>query len=114
MPIKDTTPVPNSIISLIATLSEAELKICLVILRQTLGFRLRPGTQERKRQDWISSSQFQSKTGLSRRSIVAAIGTLAYRNIIVVANDHGKELKTPSERKGKLRLYYRIAVEKLV
>lgn len=111
--MKNTTPVPNAVFELVPSLCEAELKLYLIILRQTLGWK-DARSQKRKVYDWISSSQFQSKTGLSRRAIVTAIGSLSFRNLILIADDHGKVLHTPKDRKGKSRLYYRIAVEKPV
>ncbi len=105
-----TTPVPNAVFEYIPSLSEAELKLYLIILRQTLGWKT--GTnKQRKVYDWISASQFHSKTGLSRRAVGTAVRSLTYRNLILVADEHGKVLHTPNDRKGKTRLYYRIAVD---
>lgn len=105
-----TTPVPNAVFEYIPSLSEAELKLYLVILRQTLGWKSGKN-KERKVFDWISSSQFQKKTGLSRRAIGTALGSLTYRNLILIADEHGSVLHTPQSRKGKTRLYYRVAVD---
>ncbi|MEO5644452.1 MAG: hypothetical protein ABIQ40_02010 [Bacteroidia bacterium] len=109
--MQNTTPVPNAVFELVPLLSEAELKLYLIILRQTLGWRHHLHRKERKVSDWISASQFQSKTGLSRRAIVNAVRSLSYRNLILIADDHGKILHTPKDRRGKVRLYYRIAVD---
>lgn len=105
-----TTPVPNAVFEYIPSLSEAELKLYLIILRQTLGWKT-GGNKERKVYDWISASQFHTKTGLSRRAVCSAVRSLTHRNLILVADDHGRILRTPQDRKGKVRLYYRIAVE---
>lgn len=105
-----TTPVPNAVFEYIPSLSEAELKLYLVILRQTLGWKSGK-SKERKIYDWISASQFQKKTGLSRRAIGTALGSLTYRNLILIADEHGSVLHTPQSRKGKTRLYYRVAVD---
>jgi hypothetical protein len=105
-----TTPVPNAVFEYIPSLSEAELKLYLIILRQTLGWQ-QAKTKARKVYDWISASQFQSKTGLSRRAITSAVGSLSYRNLILIADEHGRVLHTPNDRKGKTRLYYRVAVD---
>ncbi|MEO6240320.1 MAG: hypothetical protein ABIQ40_03265 [Bacteroidia bacterium] len=109
--MQNTTPVPNAVFEYIPSLSEAELKLYLIILRQTLGWRHHLRQKERKVSDWISASQFKNKTGLSRRSIGSAINTLSFRNMILIADDHGKILHTPKDRRGKIRLYYRIAVD---
>lgn len=108
--MQNTTPVPNTVFEYIPSLSEAELKLYLIILRQTLGWKEKK-TKERKVYDWISASQFQKKTGLSRRAIGLATRSLSFRNLILVADEHGKVLHTPKDRKGKIRLYYRIAVD---
>lgn len=108
--IEKTTPVPNAVFEYIPSLSEAELKLYLIILRQTIGFKDKK-TQQRKIYDWISASQFQRKTGLSRRAVGSAIHSLSFRNLILVADEHGRVLHTPKDRKGKLRLYYRVAVD---
>lgn len=110
--MKNTTPVPNAVFELVPVLSEAELKLTLVIIRQTLGWRQSAAdNRTRKISDWISGSQFQKKTGMSRRAIVTAVRSLSYRNIIEIADDRGRVLRTPEERKGKPRLYYRMAVD---
>lgn len=106
----NTTPVPNEVFEYIPSLSEAELKLYLIILRQTLGWKT-SSNKERKVYDWISASQFNTKTGLSRRAVCSAVRALTYRNLILVADDHGRILHTPKDRKGKTRLYYRIAVD---
>ncbi len=105
-----TTPVPNAVFEYIPSLSEAELKLYLIILRQTLGWK-DAKSEKRKVYDWISASQFHKKTGLSRRAVGSAVRSLTYRNLILVADDHGRVLHTPNDRKGKTRLYYRIAVD---
>lgn len=105
-----TTPVPNAVFEYIPSLSEAELKLYLIILRQTLGWKTGKN-KERKVYDWISASQFQKKTGLSRRAIGSATQSLSFRNLILIADDHGRVLHTPKDRKGKIRLYYRVAVD---
>lgn len=108
-----TTPVPNAVFEYIPSLSEAELKLYLIILRQTLGWKEKK-SNERKVYDWISASQFGRKTGLSRRAISTAVRSLTYRNLILIADEHGTVLHTPQSRKGKIRLYYRVAVDTVV
>jgi hypothetical protein len=105
-----TTPVPNVVFEYMPTLSEAELKLYLVILRQTLGWQTGKN-KARKVYDWISASQFQKKAGLSRRAITTALASLTHRNLILIADEHGTVLHTPQSRKGKTRLYYRVAVD---
>ena len=58
MMLNQTTPVPNILFdALLPTLTESELKVLLVIIRQTYGwFDFK--TKKRKQRDWISYSQF--------------------------------------------------------
>lgn len=99
MSIKLTTPVPNSILDqLLPHLSMAELKVLLVIIRQTKGWR--------KKRDWITQSQFIQKTGLSRQTISQTLAILQHHKLISITDRVGVELQTPESRKGKSRLYY--------
>jgi len=97
-----TTPVPNAVFDEhLWELKIAELKILLVIIRQTLGWR--------KGCDWISSSQLIAKSGCSQRAIVSAIQVLIEKNLILVMDESGKFLNSPDERKGKKQLFYCLA-----
>lgn len=97
-----TTPVPNRVFDeYLKELKIAEVKVLLVIIRQTLGWR--------KGSDWISSSQLVAKTGCSQRAIVSAVQTLTEKNIISVMGENGKVLNTPEERKGKRQLFYALS-----
>ncbi|MEO8087532.1 MAG: replication protein [Bacteroidota bacterium] len=104
----NTTPVPNSVFDLyMKDLKSAELKVLLIIIRQTLGWTDRRAVLGRKEIDWISSGQLQNKTGSSRRAITSAIEILVGKNLIEVLDQEGNILKEPHMRKGKLRLFYR-------
>jgi hypothetical protein len=103
-----TTPVPNILFDVfLKDLKSSELKVLLVIIRQTLGWSDKRGLHGRKERDWISSSQLQSKTGCSRRAITSAIDTLVNKRLIQVFDDKGNNLYNPEKRQGKTRLYYR-------
>lgn len=84
-----------------------ELKLLLIIIRQTIGWQNKNGS--RKESDWISSSQLISKTGSSTRAITSATDVLVSRKLIAVFSDAGERLDTPEKRKGKKRLYYRLS-----
>jgi len=102
-----TTPVPNFVLDcLLSELTSTELKVLLVIIRQTLGWADSRGKYGRKEFDWISGSQLKVKTGCSERAITSAIGTLTRRELIRVQNDRGYHLPFPSQRQGKVRLYF--------
>ena len=105
-----TTPVPNVIFDrFLQDLNSVELKVLLVIIRQTLGWADRRGMFGRKEADWISGSQLREKTGSSDRSITSAVSALVRRQLIEVHNDKGYELYSARARQGKPRLYYSLA-----
>ena len=104
-----TTPVPNLILDqYLSNLGGAELKVLLVIIRQTLGWSDRRGIYGRKETDWISGSQLREKTGSSRRAIISAVDLLVKKKLIQVLDDQGSILNDSSKRQGKYRLYYRL------
>ena len=104
----NTTPVPNSLFDVyLKELLSAELKVLLVIIRQTLGWADRRTVLGRKEMDWISSGQLQAKTGSSRRAISSATEVLINKKIIEVLDEKGNILNDPQKRKGKPRLFYR-------
>ena len=96
---------------LLPSLTMAELKILLIIIRQTNGW-LDETTRRRKTRDRISHSQFIKKTGLSRRIVIATIQKLIDKELIKVTDDKGVSLHSPTERKGKRRLYYEALFKK--
>lgn len=104
---KGTTAVPNAVFDdFLSELKLAELKILLVIIRQTLGWEDRQNENGRKQRDWISSSQMLKKTGCSERAISSAIESLTKKNLISVFDLYGSLLDSPSQRKGKTKLFF--------
>ncbi|MFA6924784.1 MAG: replication protein, partial [Bacteroidales bacterium] len=88
-----TTPVPNVVLdSYLKNFKIAELKVLLVIIRQTLGWEDKKTKSERKEIDWISSSQLYLKTGSSKRAINEAIQSLVKKNLIAVFSQNGELL----------------------
>lgn len=105
MSLKRTTPVPNIMLDqMLPHLTMAELKVVLVIIRQTNGWALSNG--QRKNRDWISQSQFVLKTGLTRQTISSTLQTLSNLKLISITDFKGNATNTPSERKGKSKLFY--------
>src|ERR1035437_5167987 len=105
-----TTSVPNVFFDVhLKELKQAELKVLLVVTRQTNGWKDERGVHGRKEIDWISGSQLQQKTGCSRRAISDAIAVLVSRKLIVILNENGFALNTPEKRQGKYKLYYRLS-----
>jgi hypothetical protein len=103
---KQTTQVPNFLFDThLRELTEAELKILLITIRQTLGW-FDSATGKRKSRDRITHSQFKQKTGLSNRIISKTINSLSVKKLIHVTDFNGKELQEPKDRRGKPYLFY--------
>lgn len=96
--------IPNSILDKeLKQLSGTELKVFLVILRQTIGWT--DGKGNRKERDWISYTFFTEKAGVSRKSVSVAIQSLIEKNLIVKSDREGNHLP---ERKIRKRIYYSV------
>ena len=106
MTYKQTTQVPNVLFDIhLRELTESELKILLVIIRQTVGWHDK-ATGKRKERDRITGSQFRLKTGLSKRIVTKTIQSLSAKKLIQVTDLEGKELSQSMERKGKTHIFY--------
>ena len=104
-----TTPVPNVIFDrYLKELNSGELKVLLVVIRQTLGWADRCGRFGRKETDWISGSQLREKTGCSRRAITTATDILIKQKLIEVSDRRGIALDQSCKRQGKIQLFYRL------
>lgn len=107
---KNTTPVPNWVFdTYLKELNTGELKVLLVVTRQTLGWKDETAECKRKERDWISGSQLQAKTGSGRRTISCAIESLVKKGLIKVSDSRGCILDTPDKRKGVSRLFYQLS-----
>jgi len=107
------TRIPNILFDqLLKELNNSELKILLVIIRQTYGW-IDIKTERRKERDRITHSQFILKTGLSRRIISETIKSLSQKNLIEITDSSGNSLISASERKGQYRIYYSSLLESL-
>lgn len=103
---KQTTQVPNELFDIhLPKLSEAELKVFLIIIRQTYGW-VNMKTGKRKSKDRISHSQFIKKTSLCRRVISNSIKSLVTKGLINISDYGGNVLNEPTLRKGKSSLIY--------
>lgn len=104
-----TTQVPNALFDThLATLTEAELKTFLLIVRKTYGW-MNKKTGERKKRDRISNFQFCQKTGMSRRIITKAIQSLMMKQLITITDIKGGMLCMPADRKGKTHIFYAVS-----
>lgn len=102
-----TTQVPNVVFdSLLPFLTYAELKILLVVIRQTYGW-INKRTGKRKVYDRITYSQFIKKTGLSRRSVNTAMTSLYKKGLITRASHVDGTLSLLREVKGQRNIFYR-------
>ncbi len=100
------TPIPNLLFDHhLANLRPSETQVLLTIYRQTLGWKDHR-TGGRKKKDWITTSQFQQKTGLSDKTITNAIDGLVAKGHIRVTDLYNNVLYTPGQRRGKARIYY--------
>ncbi len=102
----NTTQVPNILFDhYLSMLNPSELKILLLIIRQTYGW-IDKRTGKRKTKDRISHSQFKAKTGLCSKIISKAIQNLITKGLLTVTDREGKELTNTQDRKGNPRLFY--------
>ena len=100
------TNVPNIFFEVhLKNLGYAELKVLLVIIRQTYGWK-DTRTGGHKKWDWISGRFFVKKTGLSQRAVSSAISSLIMKRLIVVKNSKGKVLYSKLERQHEQKLYF--------
>jgi len=100
------TPIPNIFFDkILKELNKSELKLLLIILRQTHGW-IDIKSNNRKERDRISQSQFMKKTGLSRRIISKSIESLLEKELITLTDIQGNSLNLPSKRQGHLAIYY--------
>lgn len=88
----------------ISRLTHCELKVLLIIIRQTIGWKLKNG--KRKQRDRISNSQFIKKAHVSERNISPTIQSLIDYNLIRVSDYNNEPLSTAQLRRGKRALYY--------
>lgn len=103
--IKYSTQVPNILFDyLLKNLTEKELKVLLVVIRQTIGWYVSKGV--RKNRDWISQRFFIQKTGLSGKSVSEAIDILTQKGLIIATDEKGSILNHPHERRGRDKVFY--------
>lgn len=97
-PILGTTPVSNFLLDrIMPRLRDTELRILLVVARQTVGWGLADGT--RKQADWMSHFQLKRKSGRSGAAISKAIDVLVRARLIQVRDSFGVPLMTARARR---------------
>ena len=102
-----TVPVPNALFDdLLPTLRDTELRVLLVVIRQTAGWRDQQGRT--KARDWLSHRQLVKRTGRGSEAVSGAVDRLARRGLLVVEDSAGTALATPEQRRRHLgRLFFR-------
>jgi len=108
-------PVPVRLVDAVMPgLRDTELRVLLVVLRQTWGWRAdgQAGggahNAAHKRRDWLSHRQLCRRTGRGSDAVSGAVGSLTASGLIVVEDAGGRPLATPEERRRCLgRLYFR-------
>lgn len=105
MPLQNTTPIPNEFFEHIPTLTHAELRVLLIVLRQTVGW-VDAKTGERKIKDRLSHSFILKKTGLYRTILSATIQGLIDKNLLIVTDEKGTVLSEAGKRRGQPLLFY--------
>lgn len=111
--IPNTTQVPNFVLDeLLPNLSDVELRIVLIVTRQTLGWVEDKETGRRKDRDWISRYQLQKKTGKSGYRISKAIDSLIKGRVIEAYSEKGEPLDT-TDKRAKIggKIYYRLQTQ---
>lgn len=104
--LPNTTQVPNVIFDAwLPRLKDVELRVLLIIIRQTLGWIEDYETGRRKEKDWISRGQLMHKTGRGHTSVSIAIEKLVNGGIIEAYDAGGRLLESPKARSGNKVLY---------
>ena len=105
-----TTPVPTALIDrVMPALRDTELRVLLVVVRQTRGWQVGKDPYLRKERDWLTQSQLMRRTGRESGAVARAVDVLVRRGLIDVLDGGGRSLPTPAERRRCLgRLYYRL------
>lgn len=113
VPFGGTTPVPNDMLDrVMPTLRDTELRVLLVVVRQTLGWQDGPNSSRRKERDWLTQSQLMRRTGRASEAVSAAVDGLVRARLIEVQDRWRRPLVTPAERRRCLgKLYYRLGPE---
>ncbi len=103
-------PIPRRILDeLMPTLKDTELRVLLLVARQTIG-RISKDGRASKDADWLSHSQLKTRTGRASEAVSAAVDTLIRSGLLEVFTPEGKAMASPKERQAHRGiLLYRIA-----
>ena len=103
-----TTPVPNVLLDrVMPALRDTELRVLIVVVRQTAGWQTGTNPAQRKERDWLTQSQLMRRTGRASGAVSRAVDALVQAGLIRVTDRAGKFLSSPDERRRHLgHLYY--------
>ncbi len=113
-------PIPTRLVDeVMPRLRDTELRVLLVVLRQTWGWKadrtetggkvVRDSRGQTKRRDWLSHRQLCRRTGRGSEAVSGAVASLTASGLIIVEDAGGTALITPEERRRCLgRLYFRV------
>ncbi len=86
-----TTPVPNALLDrVMPTLRDTELRVLLVVVRQTRGWQEGPHISQRKERDWLTQSQLMGRTGRGSGAVAQAVEALVQAGLIEVSGPDGE------------------------
>lgn len=105
MALEKTTPIPNEFFNIIPTLTHAEIRVLLIVLRQTVGW-IDLKTGKRKIKDRLTYGFILKKTGLYRTILSKTIQSLLDRNLLIITDKKGNLLNQAHERRGHSLLFY--------
>ncbi|MBX7226994.1 MAG: replication protein [Chitinophagales bacterium] len=105
MSLDHTTPVPNEFFDWIPYLTHAELRVLLLVIRQTYGW-IDPATGNRKIKDRLTYDFIIKKTGVYRTILSETIQRLVDKKLLLVTDRQSIILPTAHDRKGKWFLYF--------
>ena len=113
------TPVPNILLDdWMPLLSDTELRVLLVVTRQTLGFQAGGkthnntpgGTASRRARDWLTHARLKQATGRASEAVSKAVDGLVKRGLLEVCTECGSPLLTPPERRRcRGRIFFSLA-----
>lgn len=110
LPPGGSVPVPNALFDeLLPRLSDPELRLLLVVVRATLGWREADGRGgwRYRRRDWLTNRLLARRTGCSSAAVSRAVQSLLAAGLIRVESAEGEVLATPGARRRNMgRLYF--------
>lgn len=105
MSLYHTTPVPNEFFDWIPYLTHAELRVLLLVIRQTYGW-IDYATGKRKIKDRLTYDFIIKKTGAYRTILSETIQSLVDKKLLIITDRQGNILPTAQDRTGKWFLYF--------